>query len=101
MQVLLGGLVTLAVTAVVQILIIPWVQRRNRRRERWERDVIELETLLHHELRGAIDDAERAAQDYRGKLLRPEQELRVEAEGVKPAAEASGNILRTMNLRLL
>ena len=50
MSLLLGGLITLAVTAVVQILIIPWVQRRNRIRERWERDVIELLTLLDEEL---------------------------------------------------
>jgi hypothetical protein len=50
MSLLLGGLITLAVTAVVQILIIPWVQRRNRIRERWEKDVIELLTLLDEEL---------------------------------------------------
>src|SRR5438128_1545755 len=43
-SVLLGGLITLAVTALVQILIIPWVQTRTRRRDRWEKDVIELET---------------------------------------------------------
>lgn len=50
MSLLLGGLITLAVTAVVQILIIPWVQRRNRIRERWEKDVIELITLFDEEL---------------------------------------------------
>ena len=50
MGLLLGGLITLAVTAVVQILIIPWVQRRNRIRERWEKDVIELLTLFEEEL---------------------------------------------------
>jgi K+ transporter len=50
MQLLLGGLITLAVTAIVQILVIPWVQVRNRRRERWERDVIELHTLLEQEM---------------------------------------------------
>jgi hypothetical protein len=63
-QLLLGGLITLAGTAIVQILIIPWVQTRNRRRERWEHDVIELETLLHDELPDAIAAAQASAQRY-------------------------------------
>jgi hypothetical protein len=63
-QLLLGGLITLAGTAVVQIFIIPWVQTRNRRRERWESDVIELETLLHGELPAAIAAAQASAQRY-------------------------------------
>ena len=49
-SVLLGGLITLAVTALVQIVIIPWVQVRTRRRDRWEKDVIELDVLIRWEL---------------------------------------------------
>ena len=63
-QLLLGGLITLAGTALVQIFIIPWVQTRNRRRERWERDVIDLETLLHDELPQVIAAAQASAQRY-------------------------------------
>ncbi|AGL20945.1 hypothetical protein L083_7435 [Actinoplanes sp. N902-109] len=37
-------------TALVQILIIPWVQRRNRRMERWEDDLIELSNLVREEI---------------------------------------------------
>ena len=55
--VLLGGLITLAVTALVQIVIIPWVQARTRRRERWEKDVIELQTQLSFDLPGALGEA--------------------------------------------
>ena len=65
-QLLLGGLITLAGTAIVQIFIIPWVQTRNRRRERWEGDVIELETLLHDELPDAIVAARTSADRYLG-----------------------------------
>jgi hypothetical protein len=49
-QILLGGLITLAGTALIQMLIIPWVQRRTRHLERWERDVIELLGLINEEL---------------------------------------------------
>jgi hypothetical protein len=58
---LLGGLITLAVTAVVQILIIPWVQRRNRLRERWEKDVIEFVNLLEVDLTRVLRSARLAA----------------------------------------
>jgi hypothetical protein len=47
---LLGGLITLAVTAFVQIMIIPRVQQRNRRIERWEEDVVEIDQLLNEEI---------------------------------------------------
>jgi hypothetical protein len=53
-NVLLGGLVTLAVTAVVQIFLTPWVQRRGRVIERWEREVKDLVNLLEEELPPAL-----------------------------------------------
>src|SRR3989442_408187 len=49
-SVLLGGAVTLAVTSAVQILVVPRVQARTRRRERWEKNVIELVGMLEEEL---------------------------------------------------
>jgi hypothetical protein len=65
MNLLLGALSTLAVTASVQIFVIPWVQRRNRHRERWEKDVISLETLLRDELPQALTKLEWASQGLR------------------------------------
>ena len=56
MQLVLGGLITLSVTAIVQILIIPWVQRRARIRERWEQDMLELSTLLKDEMTSRVND---------------------------------------------
>lgn len=50
MDALIGGLVTLVVTFLVQVFVIPSVQARTRNRERWENDVIELRTLIHEEL---------------------------------------------------
>jgi hypothetical protein len=63
--VLLGGLITLAVTAFVQIAIIPWVQTRTRRRERWEKHVVELDALLRWELPEALSDAKTQGEQMR------------------------------------
>jgi hypothetical protein len=52
---LIGGLITLIGTILVQILIIPSVQRRTRKRERWERDITELQTLMENESRGTSE----------------------------------------------
>jgi hypothetical protein len=60
-QLVIGGLITLTVTALVQILVIPWVQSRTRRRERWEENVTALEAILHDEYPGAIQEAYHAA----------------------------------------
>jgi hypothetical protein len=49
-DVLIGGAVTLAVTLVVQVFVIPRVQAWNRWLERWELDVVALATLLDDEL---------------------------------------------------
>lgn len=53
--VVIGGLVTLSTTFVVQVFVIPWVQGRTRRRERWENDVLELSALLEEELPRALN----------------------------------------------
>jgi len=68
-QLLLGGLITLAVTAVVQIFVIPWVQHRNRRRERWENDILELHSLLKDEMPHADYALMIAACDYWSALF--------------------------------
>ncbi|MGN9812514.1 hypothetical protein ACTMSW_24555 [Micromonospora sp. BQ11] len=47
---LVGGLVTLAVTCVVQFLVVPRVQDRVRRSEQWEKNVTELLVVLEEEL---------------------------------------------------
>jgi hypothetical protein len=70
-QLLLGGLITLAATAVVQIFLTPWAQSRDRRRERWERDVIELETLLQDELPNLIVATRTSAERYRRAIQLP------------------------------
>ena len=49
-NVLLGGLITLAGTALVQILVIPQVQRRTRALERWEDNFTDLVTVVNEEL---------------------------------------------------
>lgn len=51
MNVLLGGVITLAATCLVQIFVIPWVQARSRRREKWEKDVAELLVVFEEEFR--------------------------------------------------
>jgi len=45
-NVLIGGLITLVVTLLVQVFVIPRVQRRTRKRERWENEVGELVNLI-------------------------------------------------------
>ena len=60
MQILLGGLITLVVTVIVQIIVIPLVQRRTRRLERWEDALIEL-VDIHDVQMGAPLDRHSAA----------------------------------------
>ncbi|MEU4237917.1 hypothetical protein [Actinoplanes sp. NPDC026619] len=64
MNLLLGGLITLAVTALVQIMIIPWVQQRNRRMERWEDDLNELTNILREEIPPAYFKATVAVSQF-------------------------------------
>jgi hypothetical protein len=54
-SVLLGGVITLIVTALVQIFLIPWVQRRTRAIERWEKDIDKLLDLVNDEFYDKID----------------------------------------------
>jgi hypothetical protein len=65
---ILGGLITLAGTCIVQILVIPWVQGRNRRRERWENNVTEMVTLLEEELPRALEHLR--SETYKLRLVR-------------------------------
>lgn len=56
MEVLLGGIVTLVVTFVVQVVVVPRVQAHTRFRQRWEDDVVELRTLVEDELPEALKE---------------------------------------------
>jgi hypothetical protein len=60
-NVLIGGFITLAGTCLVQILVIPWVQARSRRRERWEKDVGDLLRLIECTLPRAVRRLDLAA----------------------------------------
>lgn len=55
--VLLGGGVTLVAQTVLQLVIIPRVDARKRREDRWERDVLSLGELLTDELSNAASKA--------------------------------------------
>lgn len=59
-NVLIGGMITLLVTAIVQVFVIPWVQHRTRERERWEKDVIHLMALVNEELTEKLVPLQRA-----------------------------------------
>lgn len=63
--ILLGGVVALAATTIVQLYLVPRVIARIRGRERWERRVLELATLLEDELPLAIDQCRRTGSDVR------------------------------------
>jgi hypothetical protein len=63
--ILLGGVVTLAATTILQLYMVPRVIARIRGRERWEQRVLELATLLEEELPRAIDHCRRASSDLR------------------------------------
>jgi predicted transcriptional regulator len=63
--VVIGGLVTLSVTFVVQVFVIPRVQTGTRRRERWEKNVLELSALLEEEMPRAISGYKSAAYQVR------------------------------------
>lgn len=51
---LLGGLITLAGSAVVQVVIVPWVTAQRRHRERWEDTIIELLSVVDLKYADAI-----------------------------------------------
>jgi hypothetical protein len=59
------GIVTLIVLSVVQVFVIPQVQIRGRRRERWENDVGELRALLEEKLERAHDSLRSAGYQIR------------------------------------
>src|SRR5690242_15085616 len=62
-NVLIGGMITLIVTALVQIFVIPWVQRRTRALERWEKDVVELMSLVNEQMNDALSKLQSICQD--------------------------------------
>ncbi|WP_143232561.1 hypothetical protein [Actinoplanes regularis] len=90
-------------TAVVQILIIPWAQQRGRRRERWERDVVELQTLLEQEFDEATFKAQGAAQELQDALMDTTKEPgnhRADVEDAAKEAETAMEALLALDVRL-
>ncbi|GIF66736.1 hypothetical protein Ais01nite_47710 [Asanoa ishikariensis] len=61
--VLLGGGVTLAGTFAIQLLIVPWVQRRTRGRERWENDVDAIYSAVAEKVSLAVATADRSGHN--------------------------------------
>ena len=59
---ILGGLITLAGSAVVQVVIVPWVTTRRRHRERWEETVIELSALIEVDIAAAAKHLTRSSK---------------------------------------
>jgi hypothetical protein len=55
LELIAGGVITLIVTSLVQVFVIPNMQAKNRRIERWENDVGELRALLEEQLPRAHD----------------------------------------------
>lgn len=71
---LLGSVLTLLATVLVQAFLVPWVQARTRRIERWETSVIELSILMEEALPRAVAEFLTAAQEelrYRTMLQDP------------------------------
>ncbi|WP_406051306.1 hypothetical protein [Kribbella sp. NBC_00889] len=60
--VLVGAVLTLTATVLVQVVVVPWVQARTCRVERWETSVVELVSLLEEELPRAVSDCRSAAE---------------------------------------
>lgn len=57
---LIGALFTLGVHASLQLVIVPRVEARKRREDRWERDVLTLGELLSHEVTERARNADHA-----------------------------------------
>ncbi len=95
-NVLVGGLLTLAVTLLVQWFVVPRVEARKRREERWETDVRALGELLTVEMPAALT-ALQAALWWRGEI----QAVRVWSMGERELYERrASNELRDAHDRL-
>lgn len=54
-----GALMTLLVTLVVQVIVVPWIEARKRQAQRWEEDVRALGELLTFDLPRTVHTASR------------------------------------------
>lgn len=62
---LLGGAIALVGTLFVQILVVPWINRRNRRLDKWEEDVLALGSLLAREIGASRREITRSWEAWR------------------------------------
>ena len=96
---IIGAALTLVATLVVQTLVIPWVQARTRKRERWEADVIDLLNLLEEQLQRAVRllhreaDTERVYRSVQDEPGYNQQMVREELRRVDAARRAADDEL--------
>jgi len=106
--VLIAAVLTLLATVLVQSVVVPWVQARTRRRERWEAAVTELSSLVEEQLPRAVAEFREAADTerfYRSIKDDPQYDtnkinegLRVAAASRREAAEIVGQHRKRMKL---
>lgn len=96
---LVGAAITLAVQLVVQLWVVPKVETRKRREDRWERDVRELGELLAMRLADLAEEAHAAQWIYRN--LRQEESdeydprlVDRQARDMQQATWAYGSLIR-------
>jgi len=87
---LLGGLITLLGTVIVQVFVIPTVQRRMKRVERWQSRYDELTTFVEDDLGRAVERMDQAGRHTRA--LR-ESLRRHPAFQLSPSGEAGDEVV--------
>ncbi|MGZ0150158.1 hypothetical protein ACXJJ3_24065 [Kribbella sp. WER1] len=89
--VFVGAILALTTSVLLQSLIVPWVQSRTRRRERWERSIADLSVLVSDEIPKAMAEYRAAAGDERLFLTfrgDPKYDAMKVEEGLRAASEA-------------
>lgn len=85
---------------MIQLYVVPWVETRKRREDRWERDVLELGKLLAGPLTDLASDAHAAQLVYRSARDEPGDEynpalVKRQAREAEKAVFAYGGIIST------
>lgn len=105
---LVGAATTLAVQWMVQVYIVPGVETRKRREDRWERNVLDLGELLTTQVKRHADDAYLRQSTYRfldrdlagvSDIDQTRVERERDAEGTK-AYQATGAFHDLVNSRV-
>ncbi|MGW6196343.1 hypothetical protein ACWF0M_09355 [Kribbella sp. NPDC055110] len=104
--VLLASVLTLMATVLVKAFVIPWVQARTRRIERWETSVVELASLVDDTFPRVVAEFRSAAQTeliYRSILDNPDfdqDRLREALPQAKTARQQADDIVDQHRRRL-